>query len=213
MRRLVLSFPVEELNRIQKQPVSQNIKILEVLHVLRQERNAIAVICRITLKDPAQDTNLFNGVDQAQLLDRTRDGVCTYFLRTKVHRGSTDYMILQGVKGYLMQPFGIREDRVTLTFMGDSKQVKRFLQTMEKLKIHHKVLSLTDARFPVDSPLGRLTEKQRRVLVTAYRLGYYDLPKKVTTRELAKKLGVDSSTIVIHRIKAERRLIAEVMGE
>lgn len=69
-----------------------------------------------------------------------------------------------------------------------------------------------DAKFSKDSPLSRLTEKQRKVLVTAYRLGYYDEPRRISSLELAKRLRVNSSTLINHRRRAERHLLAELIG-
>ncbi len=44
-----------------------------------------------------------------------------------------------------------------------------------------KVVSLMDAKFSPSSPLQRLTEKQRDVLIKAYKLGYYDRPRKISS--------------------------------
>ncbi|HYB76361.1 MAG TPA: helix-turn-helix domain-containing protein, partial [Nitrososphaerales archaeon] len=72
---------------------------------------------------------------------------------------------------------------------------------------------LTDAKFPPNSPIGRLTDKQRRVLIAAYRLGYYDVPRRITCEELAKKLNLVKATFSTHVRKAERRLLAELLSE
>jgi len=42
---------------------------------------------------------------------------------------------------------------------------------------------------------GVLTDRQHKVMDIAYRLGYYDLPKKVNLSQLAQKLGVSKSTL------------------
>ena len=50
-------------------------------------------------------------------------------------------------------------------------------------------------------------------MVTAYRLGYYDLPRRISSQQLASKLNVGSSTLINHRRRAERRLLAEMIGQ
>ncbi len=42
---------------------------------------------------------------------------------------------------------------------------------------------------------GSLTERQDKVLNLAYRLGYFEFPKKINLSDLAKKLGVAKSTL------------------
>jgi predicted DNA binding protein len=95
---------------------------------------------------------------------------------------------------------------------GNSTQVGKFFRLVRRTGISYGVVSLEDARFSPLSPLNKLTENQRRVLISAYELGYYDLLRRISTGQLAAKLGMHDSTFVVHRIKAERRLIAAVLS-
>ena len=71
----------------------------------------------------------------------------------------------------------------------------------------------TDAQFPPHSPLKCLTEKQRRVFITAYTLGYYDIPKKIGLVQLAERLDLAYSTVDVQLRRAERRLLNHIMNE
>jgi len=51
------------------------------------------------------------------------------------------------------------------------------------------------------------------VLVTSFREGYYDIPRRIESRELASKLGLKSSALIEHRRKAERRLLSSILSE
>jgi predicted DNA binding protein len=70
-----------------------------------------------------------------------------------------------------------------------------------------------DAQFPSHSPLSRLTEKQRRVLITAHKLGYYDIPRKIRLVQLAERLDIAYSTLDMQLRRAERRLLNHIMNE
>jgi len=74
-------------------------------------------------------------------------------------------------------------------------------------------ISLTDAHFAEGSNLNRLTDKQGKILVLAYRLGYFDVPKKLNLDELASRLNLTGSTVVEHLSKAERRILAGIPEE
>jgi predicted DNA binding protein len=78
--------------------------------------------------------------------------------------------------------------------------------------LHPKIVSLTDAVFSLNSPLEYLTEKQKAVIIDAFKNGYYDFPRKIGSEALARKLSIREPTLVIHRRKAERRLLAQVLG-
>ncbi len=60
------------------------------------------------------------------------------------------------------------------------------------------------------SLLGELTEKQLRALILAVENGYYGVPKKVTTEEIAGMLGVPRTTYEEHLRKAESKVLGSV---
>jgi predicted DNA binding protein len=109
-----------------------------------------------------------------------------------------------------MLPFAVRDGKVRVTLVGDDKQVKEFL---ENRRDNYKVVSLTDAKFSLNSPISRLTEKQQEAISLAFRLGYFDTPRKISVDGLAEKLDLSSSTLAVHLRRAERRLLAEMLNE
>ncbi len=113
---------------------------------------------------------------------------------------------------YPMGPLEIRDEKVKAGFVGKSAQISRFLEKMERAKLRYKILSLTDAKFATESPLSKLTDKQRTVLLSAYNLGYYDIPRRFDSEHLAKKLNLGKSTVAEHLRKAEHRPIAEAIS-
>ena len=59
-----------------------------------------------------------------------------------------------------------------------------------------------------DHPLEELTDRQREAIRTAYEMGYYEVPRTVTTEDVAAELEVDPSTIAEHLQRAERNLLS-----
>lgn len=59
----------------------------------------------------------------------------------------------------------------------------------------------------INSLLGGLTHKQYEALVTALQNGYYAIPKRVTTGELAKKRRIPRTTFEEHVRKAESKVL------
>ena len=68
---------------------------------------------------------------------------------------------------------------------------------------------MTDDTFllSLNSLFGQLTEKQMRALVAAVENGYYEIPKRVTADEIAKKHGQPRSTFEEHVRKAESKIV------
>lgn len=227
MRKLVLEASVKESERISgKRPFHSfhtfhKVKTLDVLHFLRHDRNEFAAICRVEFNDQdskPEDLLLNNdNLDEVQVLEheRRKDGANAYivYIRAKSHRGSSGHNLMPEGGGYLFTPFWIHDGKIRLTFIGSAKQVKAFLENHQKQGLHYKVVSLTDVSFSPNSLLMRLTKKQRKAITMAYNLGYYDVPRRINSEQLAEKAKLGSSTMVEHLRKAERRLLAQILSE
>lgn len=60
--------------------------------------------------------------------------------------------------------------------------------------------------------LDALTDRQREILQTAYELGYFDVPRSVSTTDVADTLELDPSTVAEHLQRAERNLVANLLA-
>jgi len=214
MRRLILEFSGDENIQIIREAQLQYVKSLEILHFLRHDKDKFAAIGRIEFEDPSSSVeDSLTGINlfKTQLLEQEKAGTYIVFIRS--NNGTCPFSFLGKSDGYVVSPFEIREKKVKMTFLGSAKQVKDFLKKLEKRGMRHKIISLTDAKFSSDSLLNVLTEKQRKVLTTAYKLGYYDLPRRISSEQLSRKLDLHSSALVEHRRKAEQRLLARILQE
>jgi hypothetical protein len=207
---LIKKAQLTELNRLE---TMKKIKSFEMLHILRLDSSETAAIFRLESKDDSMTGEellkslLHNIKIEYQLLEHER-GACIFFIKGKSAPSSSGTFNKSGM--YPMLPFAVRDGKVRVTLVGDNEQVKEFLETRG---VNYKVLSLTDAKFSLNSPISRLTEKQQEAISLAFRLGYFDTPRKVSADELAAKLGLSSSTLAVHLRRAERRLLAEMLNE
>jgi predicted DNA binding protein len=64
-----------------------------------------------------------------------------------------------------------------------------------------------------DDPMDDLTDRQREVLETAFDEGYFEVPRKASTDDVAAELGIDDSTVAEHLQRAERNLLAHHLAD
>jgi DNA-binding CsgD family transcriptional regulator len=216
MRRLILEATQKELTKVGVElPQFKKIKSLEFLYFLRQDPEEFAAIAEVEFKDAtAKVEDLLGGgyLVEVQALERKKNGACIVFIRGGHSLSSVlDFIGIQG--GYLFTPLGIGDGKVKICFLGSEVQVKEFLERINILQIHYRIVLLTDTNFSLISPLSQLTEKQREVLIAAYKFGYYEIPRKITSEELARKLNLVDSTVVEHLRKAEQRLITHIIEQ
>lgn len=60
---------------------------------------------------------------------------------------------------------------------------------------------------------GRLTERQREVLETAYEMGYFERPKRANATEIAEYLDITQSTFTEHMMAAQRKLLEDILEQ
>ena len=208
-----------EFDKIQEPSPLNHLKTFEIIQFLRLDNEEFAAICRIeTEQDTPEFSDWFEKKGKtddfsngAQILEREKSGAYIVFVKhNPVPLGLSINHLIGG--GYLVAT-EIREGKIKITYLGTVKQIKNIL---EKLKLHglrYRIVSLTDAKFSPNSPLNFLTEKQRRVLIASYKFGYYSLPRKISSEQLAKKINLHKSALATHRRKAELRLITHILKE
>lgn len=212
MRRIIYEIDIGE-GRFLAGPLSQAVKSVEVLDILRFDRNDISLICKVWFKSPKSsgEKRLFDDeMAEVQKLDEDRNGICTFFVRRKLPdppEGVNPRLV------YLTTPWKVENGIGRATFLGSKRQIKSMLNELHKAGIAYRIISLADARFSETALLSVLTEKQCEVVSKAFQEGYYDIPRRIHSDELAVKLGMRNATFVAHRRKAERRLLAEILGE
>jgi hypothetical protein len=216
MRRLILEASEKELSKVGVAiPPVQKIKSLDLLYVLRQDREEFAAVSRIEFKDATskiEDLLVDGFLVEVQLLEQEKSRTYTVFMRGGPSLSSVLASLgLSG--GYLFPPLEIRDGKIKMCFLGNNKQVGEFLEKITAFGIRFKVVLLTDANFSPDSPLNKLTEKQKKVLMAAYKLGYYDIPRRINSENLARELNIGSSTLGEHLRKAERSLLIHILAE
>jgi predicted DNA binding protein len=215
MRRLILEVSEKELLKagIELSPLKK-VEKLELLYFLRQDNEGFDAISRVEFRDSnSKPEDLLTGglLIEAQTIEREKNGAYILFIRSVSPSLSSilNYIGVDG--GYLHTPLGIANGKVRFSFLGSEKQIKDFMEKIDAKAIRYRVILLADANFSPISPLSRLTAKQQEVLLTAYEYGYYSIPRKITSEDLAKKLGLVDSTVAEHLRKAEQRLIREIV--
>jgi len=215
MRRLIVEISDQDLDKLTPENL-QDVKSVEILHFLRFDHQEVALIARGAFNKPGVriEDVLRDVLIEARLLDQEKEsGIWTYFIRADPAQAMRVGPDLTAGGGYYSLPYEMRDGKVKITFLGSTKQVRDVIKLLEDAGVRNRVVSLTDVQFPPHSLLSRLTEKQRRTLITAHALGYYDVPKKIGLVQLAERLNLARSTLDEHLRKAEHRLFYHIINE
>jgi hypothetical protein len=223
VRRLVVEVYGPELaDTIERSPGLRQVRAFEVLQLLRYDAYEFVGICRIELKEPnSRFLEAFRqdpATSELAVLHREDDGSFVVLLKRRPAAGPVRPRLIFGGEvtrpgsGYLLAPLGYRNGRLRYSFLGNERQIREILGKAGFSGYRYRVVSLKEARF-FASPLDQLTRRQRLVLETAYQLGWYDVPRRVSSATVAKRLDLRAGTVVEHLRKAERRLLVGMLGE
>ncbi len=214
MRRLVLEILQDDISKFSPSAdLLERIESLEIIYHLRFDKEGFAGICRIKVKDPGLDPTELVGLGGLVRLEPLSEdkGEHIVYMESRFTRAMAWFRGPNAPEVYLCPPIEFKERKLKLTFLGNLNEIRKLLAVAEKIGQKFKILSLTDARFSPDAMLQILTEKQRKILSTAYTNGYYDVPRRIGSEALAKRLNIGKSTLVEHLRKAEMRLMGDIL--
>ena len=215
MRRITVQLTAADITKAfgESHRFNDKIRSIEVLSFLKSTPQEIVEICRVQLTDPGtRITDAFTlPSEEISVLREEAPGTYVCFYRRRPLRRLLS-MVSSIPGGYLSVPYEVRDGRLRITLLGNTASIRRFLNALQKTGLHPRIVSLTDANFGPESPLDHLTERQKTVLVNAFKHGYYDVPRRIGSEALAEKLSIREPTLVIHRRKAERKLLAHILG-
>ena len=103
------------------------------------------------------------------------------------------------------------EHGATMELVGPQQTISKALQEYEAAGISPELEKLGDYD-GTETDLDALTERQREIVHTAYEMGFYEVPREVSTEEVAAELDLDASTVAEHLQRAERNLLSQKFG-
>lgn len=111
---------------------------------------------------------------------------------------------MDGLVGTCDPEIGDRE--TTLSLVGSQEAITETISEYENDGVTPELRKL-GGYAGQQRPLDRLTDRQREVIQTAYDMGYYEVPREVSTEDISAEFDLDSSTVAEHLQRAERNLL------
>jgi hypothetical protein len=218
MRRVTMEFDYQKAWKLIFGSNSEKVEVLEALRCFKCDVEGLAIICRLRLKDRSMNIqDLLTGkglLTNVELLYKEKDGSLVVFIegRSVVPKQPKD---IKPPKMLMTRPPDFLDvDRMKVEMIGKEDEIKKLLHYTNKWAGNSfKILGLTSIDTKGESLLSKLTARQRQMLLTAYALGYYDVPRRISSDDLSRHLNIDKSTIVEHLRKAERKLIGRIIAE
>lgn len=219
MRRAIVELPRQDPRLFEKLPDLGVVEAFRVVHMFHFDPKAFAGICRVKFEDPKVKPDQLVGhigIQKVSVLARLADGASLVYFQGKPTVEWAKFASMAGGRPY--PAFELTPANWRTTVVGSNAEIKKFLAELRAFKVRYKVLSIKDGAYcpaceatAPRSPLGILTPKQRQAIATAYKIGYYDIPRRAESADVARALQLGKSTTIEHLRKAEKRVLDEMM--
>jgi predicted DNA binding protein len=226
MRKVIISVTADVISNLLPPGFFDVMETIEGKAILKLdiEKGVKIAVCGFAVKDgfTLEDVTF---PPEWTILDvlKKHNSTHTCLLKTDYNQGGVkvrqlfdeeNYLNLRDLLGLdiiLDLPFILSEEKMVVTFTADNRAIKKLLEKVNLLgTIEH--ISFQPATFSEYTLLSCLTERQKQVITTAKKSGYYDVPRKTSTEELSEKLGISRATTIEHLRKAEHRIISSILA-
>ena len=214
MRKLILDIvPSERVRKYQK-PVFEHVVSYEVLEVLRldfEEGTKIGLM-ECTTKDdtPIQEVKFPPIIEILSVL-KSEGNKHTCVVKVQVPKEFVKEFSRMKMDLIWTTPILFSEEKLTYSCIGDQEAITRFVEMM---RAYGEIadIRIQRAAYQEHDILSVLTDKQRDILITAYKAGYYDYPRKINSEKLSHKVDISKATLLEHMRKAEGRLLSNILA-
>jgi len=214
MRKLTLEFIPNDLVRETNKPIFETVqsyKIMDVLRIDYDDYYYIGVMkCTTKFECPIEDVKFPIIMEILHLL------------KSEGNKHTCVVKII-GLKQYWHEveeaemniiwttPLIFTEDLRTLSVIGDQESISKFI---ELTKNYGEIVNMSfhKAAYREHDIISVLTDKQREILLAAYKYGYYEYPKRIQSKKLSQKINISKSTLLEHLRKAEGRILSNILA-
>ena len=209
MRQIIIEIEPSDQTKERQKSIFQHIYSYEVLEMLKMDygEGIYVDLIECQLKEGISISNL-KFIGNMEILNIVKS------------EGDKHTCLVKGYESYreldldliYTTPSMVSENKIIVSFIGAQKNLLKFVELVKSHIGEIKNISIKQAAYQKQDILSILTEKQREALAAAYKHGYYDIPRKISSERLSEKVNISKPTLMEHLRKAERRILVEIMA-
>jgi predicted DNA binding protein len=213
MRKVIIEIEPYESTKEAQRPMFTHIRSYEVLEVLKMDHMKGIYVdlieCHLKENVSIDELSAIGDMDILSVIGSECDRhICLVLGHER--DGSSD--VFKELNLIYTAPSLVSEDKVIVSFISSQKDMMRFVELV-KANIGKVVnISFKQSTYEKKDLLSVLTDKQREIMTAAYRYGYYDIPRRISSEKLSEKVKISKPTLLEHLRKAENRIFTEMLA-
>ena len=227
MRELTLEVPIAPES--QSSTLTEALKHVHILQVLEFRSEGFHLICRGSREESEAFrrflSSRYSHNLNATLLNTERSGAQVLLVSGKWLVGGRDGKLdrrqaeeLEFFREMEKAPFFNLErttfegGKLRVSIIAHGKLIKELLGGLDRIQVPYRIVRIGRPKAHSASALNALTAKQNSILRLAHTMGYYDIPRRTSTEELAKLLRMDKGTAGEHLRRGEKHVFDRLLS-
>jgi predicted DNA binding protein len=215
MRKLTIELEPYEMIRKELKPMFEIIDSFELLETMRidWEEGIRVDLMELHLKE-TQSIEDVKSIGDMEILSvlKSEGNKHTCLVKYSEPEDSRDLFKEFELDLINTTPFYLSNMKHTYSVIGDNQSLNKWVELIKERIGKIEKMSFKKAAYQKHDILSVLTDKQRDIIITAQKQGYYKYPRKIKPEELAKKIGISKGTAIEHLRKAEERIMENIVA-
>ncbi len=165
--------------------------------------NAIILIHHYKIEEIIEDIKTHPSVLEFTILERFEN-------RAKINIKTEDpYLLYAIIKNGILIDFPVRlsEGVAIWKLIATRKRINDLLLQFEERGIDFSLLRILNSDYSIDDNENKLNPEESQVIRKAIKLGFFDIPRKISLEELANELGKSKSALSVRLRKIIKKKV------
>ncbi|UCH88928.1 MAG: helix-turn-helix domain-containing protein [Thermoplasmata archaeon] len=214
MRKLTLQFKPNDAVKKEQKSLFKDDQTYEILETLKVdlEKGTCVDLIECTLKEDISIHDLiFIGNNEILSVLKSEGNKHTCLVKYQETADFKDLFNSIDLNIIFTKPIIITIDKTTVSCIGDQESLLKLIEIIKTKVGKIENMIFKKAVYQTTDILSILTDKQREILLTAHKYGFFEFPRKITSERLSEKVKISKATMLEHIRKAERRLLTEIL--
>ncbi|HUY01131.1 MAG TPA: helix-turn-helix domain-containing protein [Candidatus Deferrimicrobium sp.] len=192
------------------EPLFKHIERLKLEKIYRFDDNALWAVERFKFIDETfKPEDLLDiegsGITEIELLSQEKG---EYICLVKTEKENKFHEILSDFNLILDNPLIVSRDYMEISIISYDEQLKSIIRQLGKVA-SFKILNIKDLKYQFNPLHSLLSPKQREIIQFAINNGYFEIPRKMKSEEMAAHFNISVSALNEHLRKCERKIFME----
>ena len=227
MNELTFEVPIAEQSETSF--LTKALKHVHVVHVLEFRSEGFLLICRGSREESELFRKSLSNADShnvsVALLNTEKSGAEILLVSGKWLVGGQGgkhdsrqtkelefFRAMEKAPIYNLESPTFEEGKLRVSIIAHEKLIKQLLSGLDRIGVPYEVLKKGRPKAYNASALNALTSKQNGILRLAHTMGYYDVPRRARTEDLADLLRMDKGTVGEHLRRAEKNVFDRLLS-